>query len=112
VRTLADMVRDTPPAAAEDLIETATTRTFAREETRLAPRKPETQDAPARSLPRAYTPDVRAHLWSAPAGRGEPIERARGNDGVRPPRVKGPKAATAPAPSRERPKAAVLLRRG
>jgi hypothetical protein len=96
VRTLADMVRDTPPAAASGLLEAATGRGIERSAASAPQPKAETKDAPARSLPRAYTPDVRAHMWSA--------------DSVRPPRVKTAKAA--PAPSRERPKAAVLLRRG
>ncbi len=128
VRTLSDVVRDTPPAAAIDLLEAAAGRTItrpalgprqadARSQPRLAPSKSVLSPLPVRSpaaagLPKAYTPDVRAHLWGATQARAEARmeanERGRHIDSVRPPRVK----AASPAPARERPKAAVLLRRG
>jgi hypothetical protein len=58
-------------------------------------------------LPKAYTLDVRAALWGA---RERPVESARGMRAATQTQTQA--NAKAPAPARERPKAAVLLRRG
>jgi len=123
VRALSDAVHDTPPAAAVDLLEAATGHKIQRQideadvtekaekaepVVTIAHEDESAPQAPAHpALPKAYTLDVRAALWGA---RERPVESARGMRAATQTQTQA--NAKAPAPARERPKAAVLLRRG
>lgn len=121
VRALSDATHDTPPAAAVEMLEAATGRKIARKIERriekaeqadsaviVAHEAESAPQAPAHpTLPKAYTLDVRAALWGA---RERPAESARGMRAAT--QTQQQTNAKSPAPARERPKAAVLLRRG